>query len=150
MKFSNKYKDYTKASEYFNDQNINEDIKNLEKQKKYIVWVQEFSKKIVVAIFVLYIISILFMLYMMYVGYMNGDAIGIDTFISEINVTFREVVGGYIVKSAIENAFKIAGNYFIGICDARIRALNKNFKNKDNEEEKVEENPEEEPDEIDP
>ena len=48
---------------------------------------------------------------------------GIDTLIAENNSTFREIVGGYIIKAAIENAVKIAGNYYIGITDGRLKAL---------------------------
>ena len=48
---------------------------------------------------------------------------GIDTLIAENNATFRDIVGGYIIKAAIENAVKIAGNYYIGITDARLRAM---------------------------
>ena len=35
----------------------------------------------------------------------------IDTFISEVHCTFRDVIGGYIVKAAAENVFKIGGSY---------------------------------------
>ena len=34
----------------------------------------------------------------------------LDTLISESNLTFREVIGGYIIKAATENAIKIAGS----------------------------------------
>ena len=47
---------------------------------------------------------------------------GIDTLISEVNLTFREIVGGYIVKSAVENASKIIGNYVVGVIDAKLNA----------------------------
>ena len=54
----NAYHDYAKASEYFTDDNalLEQEIRDAEKQKKFIVWVQEFSKKIVVVIFVFYIL----------------------------------------------------------------------------------------------
>lgn len=119
------YKDYAKASEYFTDDNelLEKEIKDAEKQKRFIVWVQEFSKKIVVVIFIFYIITSLASLALVYASYTQGFMSGIDTLIAENNATFRDIVGGYIIKAAIENAVKIAGNYYIGITDARLRAM---------------------------
>lgn len=123
---SSSYIDYSDMSEYFTDTEkaLKEDIDRLEKYKKYTTWVQEFSKKIVVIAFGIYIISTLFSIYMIYVSFMQENIIGLDTLITETNQTFREVIGGYIIKAAVENSVKIAGNYFIGICDARLRILN--------------------------
>lgn len=120
-----RYKDYKKSSEYFTDKDsfLSKDVERTEKQKEFIVWVQEFSKKIVVIAFIIYIINNAASLIAIYISIMQGNIYGLDTFISESNQTFREVVGGYIIKSAVENAFKIAGNYFIGICDARLKVL---------------------------
>lgn len=126
------YIDYAKQSEYFVDQNelLKKEIQDTEKQKRFMVWVQEFSKKIIVVTFILYIANTLFSAYLIYLSYTQGIITGLDTLISETNSTFREVVGGYIIKSAIENAIKIGGNYYIGICDARLRALKKDLKEK--------------------
>ena len=126
------YLDYAKQSEYFVDQNelLKKEIQDTEKQKRFMVWVQEFSKKIIVVTFILYIANTLFSAYLIYLSYTQGVITGLDTLISETNSTFREVVGGYIIKSAIENAIKIGGNYYIGICDARLRALKKDLKEK--------------------
>lgn len=125
-----RYKDYKKSSEYFTDKEtfLSKDIERTEKQKEFIVWVQEFSKKIVVIAFIIYIINNAASLIAIYISISQGNIYGLDTFISESNQTFREVVGGYIIKSAIENAFKIAGNYFIGICDARLKVLKTELK----------------------
>ena len=119
------YNDYTKESEYFVDEQevLKNEIKAVEKHKKFLVWVQEFSKKIVVIVFILYILATVFSLYLVYLSYRDGSLYGLDTLISEINQTFREVIGGYIIKAAIENAFKIGGNYFVGISNARLNAL---------------------------
>jgi hypothetical protein len=35
----------------------------------------------------------------------------LDTYISEIHLTFREVIGGYLIKAASENVVKIGGSY---------------------------------------
>lgn len=126
------YLDYAKQSEYFVDQNelLKKEIQDTEKQKRFMVWVQEFSKKIIIVTFILYIGNTLFSAYLIYLSYTQGVITGLDTLISETNSTFRDVVGGYIIKSAIENAIKIGGNYYIGICDARLRALKKDLKEK--------------------
>lgn len=126
----NFYKDYTKSSEYFqsDEKSIEDEIKNVEKSKKYIIWVQEFSKKIVVVTFLVYLITSIFSALLVYWSFKSGMMSGIDTLISETNNTFREVIGGYIIKSAIENAVKIGGNYFIGISDAKLRILQSKIK----------------------
>ena len=126
------YLDYAKQSEYFVDQNelLKKEIQDTEKQKRFMVWVQEFSKKIIIVTFILYIGNTLFSAYLIYLSYTQGVITGLDTLISETNSTFRDVVGGYIIKSAIENAIKIGGNYYIGIIDARLRALKKDLKEK--------------------
>lgn len=127
------YKDYTKASEYFTDENpelLSQEINDVEKQKKFIVWVQEFSKKIVVVIFIFYLLSSILSLFFVYLTYKQGIIAGLDTLITEINTTFREVVGGYIIKSAVENSVKIAGNYYVGICNARLKAMKEGLSEK--------------------
>ena len=128
----NAYHDYAKASEYFTDDNalLEQEIRDAEKQKKFIVWVQEFSKKIVVIIFVFYILISLASIGLVVASFQTGLITGIDTLIAETNATFRDIVGGYIIKAAIENAVKIGGNYYIGICDARLRAMKNNLKDK--------------------
>ena len=118
------YKNYAAESEYFDDKEIlNQEIQSVENTKKYFTWVQEFSKKIVFAIFVIYVITAIFMLAMVFLSYQQGNISGIDTLITETNETFRQIVGGYIIKSAIENAVKIGGNYFVGVSDAKLRAM---------------------------
>ena len=123
------YKDYTKASEYFTDENelLQQEIKDTEKQKRFVVWVQEFSKKIVVVTFIFYILISLISLIMVFMTMQQGYISGIDTLIAETNATFRDIVGGYIIKAAVENAVKIGGNYYIGICDARLRSMKNNM-----------------------
>lgn len=95
----------------------------LKNQIKYINWIQTFSKKIVTITFILYIISIAYSIWMLYMSYICGNLIGLDTFIAETNTTFRDVIGGYIVKSAIENTVKITGSYVIGLKNIKIDEL---------------------------
>ena len=126
------YKDYTKASDYFVDdkESLKEDIKATEKQKKFLVWVQEFSKKIVTTVFILFVFSTIINIYFVYMTINTGLVSGIDTLISETNQTFREIIGGYLIKSAVENSVKIGGNYYVGICDAKLRAMNQKLDEK--------------------
>lgn len=124
-KGKNAYVDYAKSSEYFVDDNqtLKEEIESVEKSKKFVTWIQEFSKKIVTGIFAMYIVITLVTVYFMYLSFIQGSIVGIETMYSEISATFRDVVGGYLVKAGIENAVKIGGNYYIGIADARLRAM---------------------------
>lgn len=130
-----KYKDYIKASKYFSDKNNNlleEEIESVEKHKRFLVWVQEFSKKIVVIVFGFYLIISIASLILVYLSFQQGIISGIDTLISETNETFRVIIGGYIIKSAAENSFKIAGNYFASVANSRLDILRKKVKNVSN------------------
>jgi hypothetical protein len=53
----------------------------------------------------------------------TGDASMVSLLLTETNSTFKDVVGGYIIKAAVENAFKIGGNYYVGVADAKLKAL---------------------------
>lgn len=117
------YHDFAANSKYFSTDNENEQVEEvLEKQKKFALWAQEFSKKIVVVIFLLYLAMSVVNVIFVYLSYKLGSMSGIDTLISEVNLTFREIIGGYIVKSAVENASKIIGNYTVGVIDAKLNA----------------------------
>jgi hypothetical protein len=145
--------DFAKASKYFStedEKELYEDMDTLENNKRYIGWIQSFSKKIVSVTFCLYLVSVAFSIGMVWYSFQTGTITGIDTFITESNTTFREVVGGYIIKSAVENAVKIAGNYYIGIADAKLNALREKLGMESNDTSNNEENTSEESDdEID-
>jgi uncharacterized membrane protein len=102
---------------------IEEDVKDIEKTKKNFLWVQEFSKKIIVALFLMYlvynIISILLILYSAY----RGEIIGFETFTTEMNETFRLIVGGYLIKAGLENITKIGGNYYDNVNKIRLAKM---------------------------
>lgn len=139
MKLFNKekgYHDFAVKSRYFStgDENPDALIDELENQKRYLFWVQEFSKKIVSITFIIYIFVVIYSIILIYLSYRADALVGLDTLISELNMTFREVIGGYIIKSAVENSVKIAGNYFVGITDAKLNAIREKmeFENKDN------------------
>lgn len=81
-----------------------------DKTSRFFIWLQEFSKKVVAITFLIFIIINIFILTVIGLCYFNtGELMYLDTLISEANVTFREVIGGYIIKAAVENAIKISG-----------------------------------------
>ncbi len=102
---------------------FDEDVKDLEKTKKNFLWVQEFSKKIIVAIFIVYIlyciISILLLIHSAYTGAISG----FETLTTEINETFRLIVGGYLIKAGLENVTKIGGNYYDNVNKIKIQQM---------------------------
>ena len=117
-------KDYVKESEYFDPKDIQTDIKSVEKTKKTVIWMQEFSKRVVSVIFLIYVAVTIFTSVMIYrTMKVTGDASMVSLLLTETNSTFRDVVGGYIIKAAVENAFKIGGNYYVGAADAKLKAL---------------------------
>lgn len=87
----------------------------------FFIWIQEFSKKIVSITFFIYVIINIFVLAMLCLQYYNSGELGyIDTIIAETNQTFRDVIGGYIIKAATENAIKIAGSVITKYMDYRL------------------------------
>lgn len=93
--------------------NQTQDEKVIEKTKKNFLWVQEFSKKIIVAIFLLYVLyNIVSILILIYSTYRMEMTSGFETLTTEINQTFRLIVGGYLVKAGLENITKIGGSYY--------------------------------------
>jgi hypothetical protein len=100
-----------------------DDLKDLEKTKKNFLWVQEFSKKIIVAIFLVYIlyciVSILLLVYSAYTGAISG----FETLTTEINETFRLIVGGYLIKAGLENITKIGGNYYDNVNKIKLQKM---------------------------
>lgn len=92
----------------------NAKVDNIAKDNvKFFKWIQEYTKKIITLTFILYLVINLFILFMISITYFHsGDIQSLDTLISEINITFRDVIGGYIIKAAAENAIKITGGIF--------------------------------------
>ena len=102
---------------------FDDDLKDLEKTKKNFLWVQEFSKKIIVILFLIYVIynivSILILLY----SAKNGMISGFETLTVEINTTFRLIVGGYLIKAGFENVTKIGGSYYDNVNKIKLAKL---------------------------
>ena len=71
-------------------------------------WLWEFSKKIVVGLFVIYILTYTFSwILILLSGIYGWDVTFLDTLIIETNSTFKIVIGGYLIKSMAENVIKI-------------------------------------------
>ena len=71
-------------------------------------WLWEFSKKIVVVLFVIYVLTYLFSwILILLSGIYSWNVTFLDTLISETNSTFKIVIGGYLIKSMAENVIKI-------------------------------------------
>lgn len=82
------------------------------RQKTPLMWVWEFSKKVVSTAFFLYIVAFVVTLLASYHSIeLIADATPLNTFITEINETFRVVVGGYLIKAGGENIAKIVTDY---------------------------------------
>lgn len=64
------------------------------------------------------------MIFMLLYQLKQGFTDGFSTMISEINETFRVVIGGYLIKAAVENGFKITGSYFANINRMKLEAAN--------------------------
>ena len=129
-------KDYGESSKFYKDEykEYKKELEKVEKHKTTFMWITEFSKKVVVVIFVAYILMAIFSCVMVFLSMrITGMVSGLETLITEMNTTFRDIVGGYLVKAGVENAVKIGGNYYVGVADARLRELRErlNLKGKD-------------------
>ena len=95
----------------------------LTKSTGFMSWVQEFSKKIVTVTFFLFLAMNIFVMVMIVLHYINtgGDIIYLDQLLSEAHVTFRDVIGGYIIKAATENVIKISGSLLDKFLENKIK-----------------------------
>lgn len=70
-------------------------------------WMWEFSKKVVVAIFLIYIFNYFICWIASFLSGIKGWNIPyIDTFVTSTNETTQIVLGGYFIKAMAENVFK--------------------------------------------
>ena len=70
-------------------------------------WIWEFSKKVVVAIFLIYVLNYILCWSASFLCGLKGLNIPyIDTFITSTNETTQIVLGGYFVKAMAENVIK--------------------------------------------
>lgn len=90
----------------------------------FLSWLQSFTKRVVTAFSTLYLCVVIVLIIMLFVQLKNGYTDGITTMISEINETFRVVIGGYLIKAGVENGFKITGSFLANINKAKLEAMN--------------------------
>lgn len=95
----------------------------MNKNTGFMSWVQEFSKKIVTITFIVFLIVNVFVLVMIALHYFasGGDIIYLDQLLSETHITFRDVIGGYIIKAATENVIKITGTVVDRFLENRLK-----------------------------
>ena len=71
-------------------------------------WLWEFSKKIIVGLFIIYVVTYIYTYVLILLSAkFNWNISYLDTLISETNSTFKIIIGGYLIKSMMENVFKI-------------------------------------------
>lgn len=70
-------------------------------------WMLEFSKKMLV------MLSVCYALMLVYVGviiYISRDTSALPTLVEQVTIVFSLGVVSYLIKSAVENVFKIKGD----------------------------------------
>ena len=67
-------KNYSEILDLFEPdvKSISEEMNTIEKNKKYVTWLQEFSKKIVIVTFLLYFITSIFSIILVYLSFQSG------------------------------------------------------------------------------
>ena len=105
----------------FKKKNNNEDI--VESSTSFFKWTQEFTKKIVTIAFIIFVLVNAFVLSILLLSYLTtGELQYLDILISESNQTFRDVIGGYIIKAATENIVKISGSIIDRLLDIKYKS----------------------------
>lgn len=105
------------------------DEKSIQEEREFLSWMQSFSKKIVTAFSIIYILVIAVIVGIIIVELkLGGIENGIDTLITEINETFRVVIGGYLIKATVENGSKIVGEYLASVNLSKLQAKAAQYK----------------------
>ena len=113
----------------------------IEKSTGFLSWIQEFSKKIVAVTFLIFVIVNIFVMVMIVIQYYasGGEVQYLETLITEVHNTFRDVIGGYIIKAATENVLKIGGGIVDKFLENQITIREMNNECADDEEDTEEE-----------
>lgn len=110
------YKEEKKITDEDNEQAMTETTYT---SLKFASWVQTFTKRIIVVTFGIFVIMDLITLVVAIINCLRlSDTSSINNLITETNTTFRDVIGGYLIKSACENVS-------IGIEKAIVRFIDK-------------------------
>ena len=76
---------------------------------KFFNWTLSFTKNVVQVAFILFVIANIFIMGMIiWHNIRTGELYSMDTYIDRVYEMFIAVIGGYIVKSAIENSIRIS------------------------------------------
>lgn len=105
------------------DNTENNAEKLVNKNTGFLGWLQEFSKKVVAITFVIFlIINVFVMVFIALHYFVTGDIIYLDQLLAEAHTTFRDVIGGYIIKAATENVIKISGSVVEKFLENKLQA----------------------------
>ena len=118
------------------DRSLQENSNKLvEKNTNFLGWLQEFSKKVVAITFLVFLAINIFVMIFIALHYFatDGDIIYLDQLLSEAHITFRDVIGGYIIKAATENVIKISGSVVDKFLENRlqVRSMNQHMNDGD-------------------
>ena len=95
-----------KSWKFVDDNSKNETI---DKSFKFFNWTLSFTKNVVQVAFIIFVIANLFIMGMIVWHYVRmGELYPMDTYIDRIFEMFIAVIGGYIIKSALENSIRIS------------------------------------------
>ena len=95
-----------KSWEFVDD---NEKNKSVDKGFKFFNWTLSFTKTVVQIAFIIFILANLFIMGMIiWHNIRTGELYSMDTYIDRVYEMFIAVIGGYIIKSAVENSIRIS------------------------------------------
>lgn len=105
------FKPDKKAWKYTNENNaITEEEKSesIQKHFKFFNWTLSFTKNAVQVSFILFVIANIFIMAIATYSFLTtGALVGFETYINRVFDMFINVIGGYIIKSTMENTMKI-------------------------------------------
>lgn len=85
----------------------NKNRKRKQSLKNALSWSWEFTKLIVTILTIVYFLIMIYCGVVIWMGmYKLAITTYLDTFITEINETFRLIVGANVIKAGVENVFK--------------------------------------------
>ena len=92
----------------------------IKKHNTFLNWIQEYSKTIVSITFIIFVLVHIYLVIMFAIEYFtSGNMEDMSVLLTETHTTFREVIGGYIIKAAVENSLKISGNVITRYMDCK-------------------------------
>ena len=108
-----------KSWKFVDDNTKNESI---EKSFKFFNWTISFTKNVVQVAFIIFVIANLFIMGMIVWHYVRmGELYPMDTYIDRIFEMFIAVIGGYIIKSAVENSIRISFSVISDYLDKKLQ-----------------------------